>query len=63
MPALLKFLVPLAIFLWASNANAFTNLSLVNGSQVQVNHLIRFEESMSKPTNEPGCKPMHKPTK
>jgi hypothetical protein len=55
--------VPLAIFLWASNANAFTNLSLVNGSQVQVNHLIRFEESMSKPTNEPSREPMQKPTK
>jgi hypothetical protein len=55
--------VPLAIFLWASNANAFTNLSLVNGSQVRVNHLIRFKESMSKPMNEPSCEPIHKPNK
>jgi hypothetical protein len=40
MPALLKFLVLLAIFLLASNANAFTRLSPVAGSQVQENHLI-----------------------
>jgi hypothetical protein len=40
MPALLKFLVLLAIFLSASNANAFTSLSPVAGSQVQENHLI-----------------------
>jgi hypothetical protein len=40
MPALLKFLVLLAIFLLASNANAFTNLSPVAGSQVKENHLI-----------------------
>jgi hypothetical protein len=40
MPALLKILVLLAIFLSASNANAFTSLSPVAGSQVQENHLI-----------------------
>jgi len=33
MPALLKFLVPSAIFLLASNANAFTSLSSVAGNQ------------------------------
>ena len=37
MPALLKFLVLLAIFL--------------AGNQARVNHLIRFEEPMSNPTN------------
>jgi hypothetical protein len=40
MPALLKILVLLEIFLLASNANAFTSLSPVAGSQVQENHLI-----------------------
>jgi hypothetical protein len=40
MPALLKFLVLLPIILLASNANAFTSLSPVVGSQVQENHLI-----------------------
>jgi hypothetical protein len=40
MPALLKCLVLLAIFLLASHANVFTSLSLVAGNQVQVNHLI-----------------------
>jgi hypothetical protein len=44
MPALLKFLLLLAIFLSASNANAFTSLSPVAGNQVQENHLIQFEE-------------------
>jgi hypothetical protein len=42
MMALLKILVLLAIFLLASNANAFTSLSPVAGSQIQENHLIRF---------------------
>ncbi len=46
MPALLKFLVPLAIFLSGSYAHAFTSLSPVAGNQARVNHLIRFEESM-----------------
>jgi hypothetical protein len=40
MPALVKFFVLLPIFLLASNANAFTSLSPVAGSQVQENHLI-----------------------
>jgi hypothetical protein len=39
MPALLKFLVLLALVLSASHANEFTSLSLVAGDQVQVNHL------------------------
>ncbi len=56
MPFLMKFLVLLAIFLLASNANAFTSLSRVAGGQVQENHLIRFEELMSKSTNEPSSK-------
>ncbi len=60
MPALLKILVLLAIFLSASNVNAFTSLSPVAGSQVQKNHLIRFEKLMSKPTNEPSSKPIRK---
>jgi hypothetical protein len=34
MPALLKFLVLLAIFLSARHANAFTSLSSVAGNQV-----------------------------
>jgi hypothetical protein len=52
MPALPKFLVMLAIFVLASNANAFTSLSLVFGNQVWVNHLIQFQQPMSDPTNE-----------
>jgi hypothetical protein len=48
----------LPIFILASNANAFTSLSPVAGSQVPKNHLIRFEESMSKPKNEPSSKPI-----
>ena len=43
MPDLLKILVLLAIFLLASNANAFTSLSPVAGSQVQKNHFKQFE--------------------
>jgi hypothetical protein len=38
MPALLKFLVLIAIFLLASNANAFTSRSPVAGNQVQENN-------------------------
>jgi len=61
MNAITKFLVPLTIFLLASNANAFTNLSPVAGNLVRVNHLIRFDESMSnsknKPSREPTCEP------
>ena len=62
MLTLLKFFVLLAIFLWASNANAFTRLSLVSRNQAQVNHLIQFEVSMSTPTNEQSCEPIHKTT-
>ncbi len=58
----LKFVVLLAIFLLASNATAFINLSPVAGSQVQENYLIWFEESMSKPTNEPSSEPICEPT-
>jgi hypothetical protein len=38
----------IALFLWASYANAFLILSSAAGSQVQVNYLIQFEESISK---------------
>ena len=62
MPALLKFLVPLAIFLSGSYAHAFTSLSPVPGNQARVNHLIRFEEPMSNPTNEPSREPTCEPT-
>jgi hypothetical protein len=62
MSALLKFLVPLAIFLLPSNANAFTSLSLVAGNQVRVNHLTRLQQPMSDPTNEPSREPTCEPT-
>jgi len=62
MSALLKFLVLLAIFLSASYAHAFTSLSPVAGNQARVNHLIRFEESMSNPTNESSHEPICEPT-
>ena len=52
MPALSKFLVLLALFLLASHVHAFTSLSSVAGDQVRVNHLIRLQQLMSKPTNE-----------
>ena len=59
MTALSKFLVLLAIFLLAGCANAFLSLSQVAGNQVQVNYLIRFEESNNQnpklnqePTND-----------
>jgi hypothetical protein len=42
MPALLKFVVLLAIFLLASNTNAFTSLSPVAGSQVQDIQLLQL---------------------
>ncbi len=51
MTALSKFLVLLAIFLLAGYANAFLSLSQDAGNQVQVNPLIRFEE-----TNKQNCK-------
>ncbi len=59
MLALLKFLVLLAIFLLASNANAFTGLSPVAGNQVQENQWFQFVERMSKPTNKPTCEPTY----
>jgi len=62
MSALLKFLVPLAIFLLASNANASTSLSSVAGNQVRVNHLTRLQQPMSDPTNEPSREPRCEPT-
>jgi hypothetical protein len=63
MPALLKFLAPLANFLSASHSNAFVSLSSVAGNQVRVNHLTRLQQPMSDPTNEPSREPIHKPTK
>ncbi len=63
MPALLKFLVLIAIFLSASNANAFTSLSSVAENQVRVNHLIHFQQPMSNPTNEPSHEPTCELTK
>jgi hypothetical protein len=63
MPALLKFLVPLAIFLSASHTNAFTSLSSVAGNQAQVNHLIRLQQPMRDPTNEPSHVPIREQTK
>jgi hypothetical protein len=50
MTALSKFLVLLAIFLLASLGDAFLN-------HAQLDHLIRYVEPMSKPTNEPSVKP------
>jgi hypothetical protein len=52
-----KLLVLIAIFLSASNANAFTSLSPVAGNQVQKNLWFQFVDSMSKPTNEPTGEP------
>jgi hypothetical protein len=63
MPDLLKFLVLIAIFLSASNANAFPSLSSVVRNQVRVNHLIYFQQPMSDPKNEPSHEPTHEPTK
>ncbi len=40
MAAFAKFLVLIAIFLLASNANAFQSLSPIAGNQVQEKHLI-----------------------
>ena len=55
MPALSKFLVLLAIFLSASLGDAFVN-------HARLNHLVRFDASMSNPTNEPSCIPSCKRT-
>ncbi len=57
MAAFAKLLVLIAIFLLASNANAFTSLSPFAGNQVQENHWFWFVEPMRKPTNEPNGKP------
>ena len=62
MTALSKFLVLLAIFLSTSLGDAFINLSPVAGNLVQVNHLIRFDESMSNPKNKPSREPSCEPT-
>jgi hypothetical protein len=51
-------LILLAIFLPASYAHAFTSLSPVVGNQVQVNHLIPFQQPMSYLTNEPSREPI-----
>ena len=62
MPAPLKILVLLAGFHSGSYAHAFTSLSPVAENQVRVNHLIRFQQSMSNPTNEPSREPICEPT-
>jgi hypothetical protein len=63
MSALLKFLVLLAIFLWASHSNAFVSLSSAAGNQVWVNHLTQLQEPISNPMNEPSCEPIREPIK
>jgi hypothetical protein len=63
MAALSKFLVLLALFLLASNANAFASLSPVAGSHIQEIHVFQLQQPMSYPSNEPSCKPIHKPIK
>jgi hypothetical protein len=62
MNAMAKFLVLLAIFLSASYAHAFTSLTPVARNQARVNNLIRFQQTMSNPMNEPCCKPIREPT-
>jgi hypothetical protein len=59
--ALLKFLVLIAIFLSASNANAFTSLSPVAGNQVQENLLVSIcgiNEQTDEQTNGEPTKQM-----
>jgi hypothetical protein len=63
IPALLKFLVLIALFLLASHANEFTSLCLVAENQVQVNHLIQFQQPINDPTNEPSHEPTSEPIK
>ncbi len=53
----------LTIFLSASYANAFLLLNLVAGDQVWVNRLIRLQQTMSKPMNEPSRELIREPTK
>jgi hypothetical protein len=55
MTALSKFLVLLAIFLLASLGDAFLN-------HARLDHLIRFVEPMSKPTNKPTVEPAKQTT-
>ena len=63
MPALLKFLVLLALVLLASHANEFTSFSSVAGYQVRINHLTQLQQPISHPTNEPSREPICKLTK
>ncbi len=63
MPALLMFLVLLALVLLISHSNAFTSLSSVAGNQVRVNHLTQLQQLISDPTNEPSREPICEPTK
>jgi hypothetical protein len=63
MTALSKFLVLLALFLSAMHTNAFTCLSPIARNQVQGNHFIQFEESISKQKSKPSCEPTSKPIK
>jgi hypothetical protein len=59
--ALSKFLVLIAIFLLAHNANALTSLSLVTENFFQVNHLIlQLKQPMSKPKNPIANQPLDK---
>jgi hypothetical protein len=60
MPALLKFLVLIAIFLLASHANAFTSLSPVAGNQVQVKQWFQLVKPMRTRTNKPTGEPTKK---
>ena len=62
MATFAKLMVPIAIFLLASYANAFIILSSAAGKQVLINHLIRLEGPMSKQTNETTNEPTHKPS-
>jgi hypothetical protein len=59
MTALSKFLLLVALFLLANHANA---LSSVAENYVRVIHLIRLQQLMSNPTNEPSCGPSCEPT-
>jgi hypothetical protein len=57
-----KLLVLIAIFLSASNANAFTCLSPIARNQVLGNHFIQFEKPINDPTKIPTREPTCKPT-
>ncbi len=60
MAAFAKILVLIAIYLLASNANAFTSLSPLAENQVHENHWFRFLEPLRKPTNKPTGEPTKK---